>query len=192
MTPDQMYLRALDRFRTRIAVMERNLDGASLATHEEFEDLCLIIALLERVTKNATQPQAALQTIANGHFEGSDVLIARANGQLPTKSFVPYRATSSSLTAHSTYAIIDVEVSDPAQHCAAEDRATVARYGGKVLVSHAGLSLITSDWHPKRVVVQRWANSESFQRWYRTECESSILEALGVTITNIVLIEGNS
>lgn len=65
MTAQQIYLRALERLQARITTMERNLDGASLSTHEEFEELRLIIALLERVTGEQQQHVPALRGPSN-------------------------------------------------------------------------------------------------------------------------------
>lgn len=191
MTSQRIYLRALDRLRTRIAAMERNLNGASLSVHEEFEELCLIVALLEELTRTQEHYAPAIaapEGIATALGDTSP----RRNGAAPSMTLLTRRADGPS-SANPVYAIIDIEVQDPEALAlyAADHEAAVEQHGGRVLVARSSCEVVEGDWHPKRIIVQRWPNAEAFHRWYDSEHMEDWKHAPAAIVTNVVLVEGN-
>lgn len=176
MKSQQIYLRALERLRRRIAAMERNLNGASLSVHEEFEELCLIIPLLEQHILSLSHDPCAQAIPSATAWDGP--LQARP------------RPSYHSLANQAIYAIISVEVCDSEDFSAfiQYNWEGIEQYGGRLLVARSPYEVLKGTWCPNRIVIQRWPNVDSFHHWYRQLYQSS-LDDYTPTINSLFLVE---
>jgi uncharacterized protein (DUF1330 family) len=176
MTPQQIYMRALERLRRRIAAMERNLNGASLSVHEEFEELCLIIPLLEQHILSLSHDPCAQV--------GSS--LAPLDGSLQAQPHPLYQT----LANQAIYAIISVEVYDSEDFSAfiQYNWDGIEQYGGRLLVARSPYEVLKGAWCPNRIVIQRWPNVDSFHHWYRQHYQAR-LDNYTPTISSLFLVE---
>jgi uncharacterized protein (DUF1330 family) len=93
------------------------------------------------------------------------------------------------------YAIIDVDVHDTAgfEEYVAGHAATVAQYGGTLLVAGGRREIIEGEWVPRRLVVHRWPSAEAFKRWYASEdYRPWKMLRQRVASASVVLVEGDA
>lgn len=93
------------------------------------------------------------------------------------------------------YLIVDIEVTDPENYETVKKLTPpiVAKFGGKYL-SRGGLTeVIEGDWHPKRLVILEFENSEQAKTWLNSPEFAPIRELRAKTaITKMVLTESES
>lgn len=173
MTPQQIYLRALERLRRRIATMERTLNGASLSVHEEFEELCLIIPLIEQ----------HIVALSRDPCSSSNHSASTLNNPSQSCFFPPYQT----LNGQAIYAILSIEVCDSEEFSAIHWEA-IEQYGGRLLVAHNPYEVVKGTWCPNRIVIQRWPNIDTFQHWFKNYgLRTANNNAL--TISSLLLVE---
>lgn len=176
MTPQQIYLRALERLRRRIAAMERTLNGASLTVHEEFEELCLIIPLIEQhlvaLSHDPCNPPTQSASAWNSPFQ--------------TRLYPSYQT----LNSQAIYAILSIEICDLEEFSAfmQYNWEGIEQYGGRLLVARSPYEVLKGTWCPNRIVIQRWPNIDTFHHWYRAYTMRSHDE-YAPTISSLFLVE---
>jgi uncharacterized protein (DUF1330 family) len=65
------------------------------------------------------------------------------------------------------YVIVDLEITEPVEYEEYKQRAgaTVEKYGGKYVVRGGPCETLEGDWHPKRIVVLQFRNTEAAKAW---------------------------
>ena len=99
------------------------------------------------------------------------------------------------MSANPAYAIIDVDVKDPAlfEEYVKGYAPTVEKFGGKFLVSPhgGGFEKITGDWEPRRLFIVQWPTAEAYHRWRQSEDYRPWNELRRKAAEpNIILVEG--
>jgi len=91
------------------------------------------------------------------------------------------------------YVVVDIEITDPA---AFEDYrkavpATIAKYGGRIVVRGGKSETLEGSWHPKRLVLLEFPGIDAAKRWYHSEEYKPLLAMrLKASKGNLVLVEG--
>ncbi len=92
------------------------------------------------------------------------------------------------------YVIADVQVSDPAAYEPYRPlaAASIARFGGRFLVRGGKVELLEGAPEPQRVVVIEFSDTETAQRWYRSEeyQEALKIRQSASTQARLILVEG--
>jgi uncharacterized protein (DUF1330 family) len=91
------------------------------------------------------------------------------------------------------YAIVDVEVTDPARYAEYRQRvpATLAAYGGRFLARGGEHEVVEGHWRPRRLVLLEFPSLAQAWRWYDSEeyREPKGIR-LGASNANVVFVEG--
>ena len=92
-----------------------------------------------------------------------------------------------------SYVLVDCEVIDPARYENYKKLAppAIAKYGGRYLVRSGAMREIEGDWHPKRIVVIEFPDTETAARFYDSpEYRAARAERAGAAKMNMVIVEG--
>lgn len=92
------------------------------------------------------------------------------------------------------YVIVDIEVTDPVNYETVKKMtpAVVAQYGGKYLSRGGTTEVIEGDWHPRRLVILAFENSDKVKAWINSPEFAPIKEMRAKTaITRMVLTESD-
>ena len=93
----------------------------------------------------------------------------------------------------SAYAILDIEVIDPAQYEAYRKQApaTVTAYGGKYLARGGKTQVTEGTWQPRRLVILEFESVDRIMEWFNSP-EYSAIKSLRQqsTHSNMVVVEG--
>jgi uncharacterized protein (DUF1330 family) len=90
------------------------------------------------------------------------------------------------------YVIVDIEVTDPANYETVKKLTPpiIAKYGGKYLSRGGNTEVIEGDWHPKRLVILSFEDSEKARVWLNSPEFAPVRELRAKTaITRMVLTE---
>jgi uncharacterized protein (DUF1330 family) len=91
------------------------------------------------------------------------------------------------------YALVDVEVTDPAGFVEYRKLAptTIAAFGGRFLVRGGATEVIEGEWRPKRLVILEFPDLATLKAWYQSPEYQQLLELRKRTATSdIVFVEG--
>jgi uncharacterized protein (DUF1330 family) len=91
------------------------------------------------------------------------------------------------------YVLVDLTVTDPAtmEEYRKQVPATIAKYGGRILVRGGAHQTLEGDWKPNRLVVLEFPSMDAIRRWYDSEDyrEPKALR-LKAGRANLVIVEG--
>ncbi len=90
------------------------------------------------------------------------------------------------------YVIVDIEVTDPANYETVKKLTPpiIAKYGGIYLSRGGNTEVIEGDWHPKRLVILSFEDSEKARAWLNSPEFAPVRELRAKTaITRMVLTE---
>ncbi len=93
------------------------------------------------------------------------------------------------------YIIVDIEITDPENYETVKKLTPpiVARYGGKYLSRGGMTEVIEGDWHPKRLVIIEFKDSQQAKNWLDSPEFAPIRELRAkTTITRMVLTESEA
>lgn len=93
------------------------------------------------------------------------------------------------------YVIVDIEVTDPVNYETVKTLTPpiVAKYGGEYLSRGGYTEVIEGDWHPKRLVIIAFENSDKANTWLNSPEFAPIRELRAKTaITRMVLTESET
>lgn len=70
---------------------------------------------------------------------------------------------------------------------------TLEAFGGRFIVRGGNLNLLEGEWPHPRLVIIEFPSQEAAEGWYRSpEYQKIIGLRLGSTVTNLVIVEGQS
>lgn len=93
------------------------------------------------------------------------------------------------------YVIVDIEVTDPIQYETVKKLTPpiVAKYGGHYLSRGGVTEVVEGDWHPQRLVIIAFENSEKAKNWLNSPEFAPIRELRAKTaITRMVITESDA
>ena len=91
------------------------------------------------------------------------------------------------------YVICDIDVTDPAayEEYKALSGPALELHGGRFLVRGGAVATLEGDWHPSRVVVAEFADSDAARRWWESpEYAAARRARQSAAIARFVLVEG--
>ncbi|MBE0687177.1 MAG: DUF1330 domain-containing protein [Anaerolineaceae bacterium] len=92
------------------------------------------------------------------------------------------------------YVIVDIEVTDPINYETVKTLTPpiVAKYGGEYLSRGGFTEVIEGDWHPKRLVIITFENSDKAKAWLNSPEFAPIREMRAKTaFTRMVITESD-
>ena len=93
----------------------------------------------------------------------------------------------------SAYILADVDVTDPQQYEQYRKLSTIAmqKHGAEVCIRGGAMQVLEGDWTPKRVVLLKFASTETARAFYDSaEYQAAKAARQGATVMRMVLIEG--
>ncbi len=92
------------------------------------------------------------------------------------------------------YAIVDVDVKDPAAYEGYKQpaAASIAKHGGRYLARGGATAVLEGDWAPKRLVILEFPSMEKLRAWYESDdYRDALALRKRAAVSKFVVVEGS-